>query len=67
MIKNPPKGDFPVKLKTEWEKIYDAVYEKYKNKERAARIAWFQIKKKWKKDLKTGKWKLIKKSKKIKT
>jgi len=50
-----PRGELPKKLETKWSKIFDAIYDVTKDKARAARIAWYQIEKVWKKN-KNGKW-----------
>lgn len=68
--KKKPKRNPPTVLKGKaaslWERIYDAIYEKFKDAKKAASIAWHHVKQKYEKDIKTGKWKLKKVKEKTK-
>jgi len=57
-------GKLPKKGKELWYRVYDAARLKDYNEQRSASIAWSVIKRKYKKDSKTGKWILIKTKKK---
>jgi len=62
-IKNPPpRGNFSKKFQADWERYYDHAYELYKDKNKAAQVAWAIAKNKYEKSSKTGKW-ILRKSK----
>lgn len=53
---NPPKGSYSKKFNEKWTKYYEEALEKYKDKSKAAIIAWSRIKHKFEKSDKTGRW-----------
>lgn len=61
---NPPKGSFSKKFSDKWTKYYEEAYDKYKDKSKAAQIAWSRIKHSYEKSDKSGKW-IQKKTKKL--
>ena len=61
---NPPKGSFSKKFSDKWTKYYEEAYDKYKDKSKAAQIAWSRIKHSYEKSDKSGKW-IQKKIKKL--
>jgi cation transport regulator ChaB len=53
---NPPKGSYSKKFNEKWTKYYEEALEKYKDKSKAAQVAWSIIKHKFEKSEKSGKW-----------
>jgi cation transport regulator ChaB len=53
---NPPKGSYSKKFNEKWIKYYEEALEKYKDKSKAAIVAWSIIKHKFEKSDKTGRW-----------
>lgn len=59
MIKSrakPPKGSYSKKFNEKWTKYYEEALKKYKDKSKAAIVAWSIIKHKFEKSEKSGRW-----------
>mgnify|MGYP006315357171 CR=1 FL=1 len=53
---NPPKGSYSDKFNEKWTKYYEEALKKYKDKSKAAIVAWSIIKHKFEKSEKSGRW-----------
>ena len=53
---NPPKGSYSKKFNEKWTKYYEEALKKYKDKSKAAIVAWSIIKHKFEKSEKSGRW-----------
>lgn len=61
---NPPKGSFSKKFSDKWTEYYEDAFDQYKDKSKAAKVAWSRIKHRYEKSDKSGKW-ILKKTKKL--